>query len=58
MRLMDNLSKILSFCSSVRKDVISVSIYPGAITFDVMFLDPISLAIDLLKPTKPAFDAA
>ena len=44
------------FSSSFKKVVISVSMKPGATTFEVIFLDPSSLAKDLEKPTIPDFD--
>jgi len=44
--------------SGSRVSVISVSINPGAMAFDLMFLDPSSRATDLVKPMIPAFDAA
>ena len=39
-----------------KKDVISVSIYPGATQFTVMFLEPNSFASDLVKPLSADFD--
>ena len=38
--------------------VISVRINPGATTFDLIFLEPSSRAIDFENPIIPAFDAA
>ena len=58
MRLIESCSIIFSLFWSSRNEVISVSMYPGATTLEVIFLDPISLLIDFAKPINPAFDAA
>ena len=44
--------------SSLSLAVISVSIKPGAIALQRMFLDPNSKATDLVNPITPAFEAA
>ena len=49
---------ISSFCSSFKNEVISVSIYPGAMTLEVIFLEPSSLLIVFANPINPALDAA
>ena len=46
-----------STVSDVRACVISVSIKPGAIALDLIFLDPNSNAMDLVNPIIAAFDA-
>ena len=57
--LLRGISSIHLFTiSSLNSLVISVSIKPGAITFDLMFLEPNSKAIDLEKPIIPALEAA
>ena len=58
MRFIESCSIIFSLFSSLINDVMSVSIYPGATTLDVIFLLPTSLLIDFDNPIKPAFDAA
>ena len=58
MRLIESCSIIFSLFWSSKKEVISVSTYPGATTLDVIFLEPISLLIDFANPINPAFDAA
>ena len=47
-----------SFFTFIEPFVISVSINPGAIALQRMFLEPNSSAIDLEKPITPAFEAA
>ena len=53
-----NLRRPIACAFSVIALVMSVSISPGATTFTVMFRDATSRASALLKPIRPAFDAA
>ena len=47
-----------AFTSSLRLYVISVSIKPGAMALQRMFLEPNSFATDFVKPIIPALEAA
>ena len=53
---MVSIHPFLTFSSNV--SVISVSINPGAMALQRMFREPNSLAILLVNPIKPAFEAA